>query len=177
MKKIISLLCILCMVLCFAPSTLAAEENASDEVVLMDNEYATVTLKGTIEEDYYVGYQVLFQNKTSDKYLWLTVDNGSVDGMMEYIDAQNSIVAPGMKSKAELQIYTDNSDVKTVDDLIDVKGSFTLFYNSDGGSSWEFLLEGVEFEIPDEDDIQEPDRKSTRLNSSHRHTSRMPSSA
>ena len=30
---------------------------------------------------------------------------------------------------------------------------------------------------PEHDDLNWPDRKSTRLNSSHRHTSRMPSSA
>ena len=148
MKKIVCLLCLLCMVFTSTTVMDAAEENVPDEIVLMDNEYGTVTLLDTIDEDYFVGYQVLFENKTSNQHLWLRVDNGSVDGMMEYIDTQNAMVAPGMKTKAELRIYTDNSDVKSVDDLKNVKGTFSILGNDDGGSTYSNLLEGVDFSIP-----------------------------
>ena len=125
----------------------SGEEAASGQV-LLDNDLATITLGDTIEESYYVGYNINIENK-SDKYLLVGIDNGSVDGFMTYLDIQGGSVSPGKKSKAEIRIYTnDDSDIKSLDDLKDVEGEFKISTNSDGSNSytgsndrWPFAIE------------------------------------
>jgi hypothetical protein len=121
--------------------------------VLLDDSYASITYDGTIEDSYYVGFKVIFENKTSDQYLLLSADNTSVDGMMQYMDIQNSTAAPGMKAESELRFYTDNSSIGSLDDLKNVKGTFRLSSNTDGGSTYSELESGMQFTIPSEEEL------------------------
>lgn len=103
--------------------------------VLVDNDMIKVTLNDEVEESYYVGYNVTIENK-SDYYILVSMDNTSVDGFMTYISLQNNTLAPEKKAKTNMQIYTDNSDVKTLDDLKNIEGTFTVSTNNDGSSSY-----------------------------------------
>lgn len=120
--------------------------------VLLDDQYASITYDGTVKGSNYVGYKVIFENKTSDQYLLLSADNTSVDGMMQYMDIQNSTVAPEMKVETELRFNTDNSGIKSIDDLKDVKGTFHISSSADGGVYYE-LESGIQFSIPSEEDL------------------------
>ena len=105
--------------------------------VLLDNEYITITLQGEVEESYYLGYELVLENK-SDEYILVSTENTSVDGYMMYLNLQNSSVSPGKKAKAELQIYNseEGAMVKTLADLKNVEGGFRLSFNSDGGNTY-----------------------------------------
>ena len=106
MRKYLALLgSVMLSVSCACSIPVSAEqqtESAQDETeqavsdVLLDDQYAKITYEDVIDEGYCVGYKVLFENKTSDQYLLLSSDNTSVNGMMQYMDIQNSTVAPGM---------------------------------------------------------------------------------
>lgn len=105
--------------------------------VLLDNEFITITLDGEVEESYYVGYKLILENKC-DQYILVSTDNTSVDGYMMYLNLQNSTVNPGKKAKAEMVVYTsdENTMVKSIADLKNIEGVFSLSFNSDGGNSY-----------------------------------------
>lgn len=135
--------------------TSAAEESEEEGTsfseqgkILLDNDLMLITLGEEIEESNYVGYSVVLENKTADQYLLLGIDNGSVDGMMTYINIQGGSVAPGKKSNAEFRFYTnDDSDIKALSDLRNIEGAFTLSSNTDGGNSYRGTGENYPFSI------------------------------
>ena len=51
--------------------------------VLLDNELAAIILEGEAEDSYYVGYNLVIENK-SDQYILVGIDNGSIDGGNSY---------------------------------------------------------------------------------------------
>ena len=115
---------------------------------ILDNDIVRITLGDSIVEDYRVGYKVLIENKT-DKYILVTTDNTSVDGFMVYVDIQNSSVAPNAKSVGELLVYTSSSDITGIDQFVNVKGSFRISTNTDGGNSYSGSGAGYTFEFAD----------------------------
>ena len=126
----------------------SAQTSAEDTKVLLDNDLAKITLGDPVEDSYYVGYAITIENKSDSKYILVSVDNGSVDGFMTYISVQGSTVAPGKKSKSELQIYTEDLDIKTADELKNVEGAFSISTNTDGGNSYNGSSERYPFSIP-----------------------------
>ena len=126
----------------------SAQTSAEDTKVLLDNDLAKITLGDPVEDSYYVGYAITIENKSDSKYILVSVDNGSVDGFMTYINVQGSSVAPGKKSKSELQIYTEDLDIKTADELKNVEGAFSISTNTDGGNSYDGSSERYPFSIP-----------------------------
>ena len=78
---------------------------------------------------------MLIENKT-DKYILFSTDNTSVDVFMAYVDLQNCTVAPNSKSVGELVVYTNDSDIESIDAFINVQGTFSLSTNTDGGNSY-----------------------------------------
>ena len=102
---------------------------------LLDNDKLLIVLGDKVEGSNYVGYRLYMENKT-DKYIYVGVDNGSVDGYMTYVNMQGSIIAPGKRSHAEMRVSTKNTDVKSLDDLKNIEGSFTISSNSDGTNSF-----------------------------------------
>ena len=129
-------------------SSEAAKEFAEKGKELLNNDLVTVTLGEPIDEDYYIGYSATIENKSSDKYVLVSIDNGSVDGLMTYISLQGGSVAPGKKSNAELRIYTEDLDIKTSDELKNVEGAFSISTNTDGGNSYNGSNERYPFSIP-----------------------------
>lgn len=126
-----------------------AEESFLEEgKVLLDNEYITITLEGEVEESYYVGYELVLENKC-DQYVLVTTDSTSIDGFMVYMNMQNSSVSPGKKAKAELVVYTsdESSMVKSIDDLKNIEGVFNLSFNSDGGGVYTGTNDAYPFSI------------------------------
>lgn len=105
--------------------------------VLLDNSYITITLESEVEESYYVGYKLILENKC-DQYILVSTNNTSIDGYMLFMNMQNSTVTPGKKARAELVVYTSDADsvIKSLDDLKNIEGVFTLSFNSDGGNSY-----------------------------------------
>ena len=73
-------------------SSEAAKEFAEKGKELLNNDLVTVTLGEPIDEDYYIGYSATIENKSSDKYVLVSIDNGSVDGLMTYISLQGGSV-------------------------------------------------------------------------------------
>ena len=126
----------------------SAQTSAEDTKILLDNDLAKITLGDPVEDSYYVGYAITIENKSDSKYILVSVDNGSVDGFMTYISVQGSSVAPGKKSKSELQIYTEDLDIKTADELKNVEGAFSISTNTDGGNSYNGSNERYPFSIP-----------------------------
>ena len=126
----------------------STQTSAEDTKVLLDNDLAKITLGDPVEDSYYVGYAITIENKSDSKYILVSVDNGSVDGFMTYISVQGSTVAPGKKSKSELQIYTEDLDIKTADELKNVEGAFSISTNTDGGNSYNGSNERYPFSIP-----------------------------
>ncbi len=126
----------------------SAQTSAEDTKILLDNDLAKITLGDPVEDSYYVGYAITIENKSDSKYILVSVDNGSVDGFMTYISVQGSSVAPGKKSKSELQIYTEDLDIKTADELKNVEGAFSISTNTDGGNSYTGSNERYPFSIP-----------------------------
>lgn len=126
----------------------SAQTSAEDTKILLDNDLAKITLGDPVEDSYYVGYAITIENKSDSKYILVSVDNGSVDGFMTYISVQGSTVAPGKKSKSELQIYTEDLDIKTADELKNVEGAFSISTNTDGGNSYNGSNERYPFSIP-----------------------------
>ena len=126
----------------------SAQTSADDTKILLDNDLAKITLGDPVEDSYYVGYAITIENKSDSKYILVSVDNGSVDGFMTYISVQGSTVAPGKKSKSELQIYTEDLDIKTADELKNVEGAFSISTNTDGGNSYNGSNERYPFSIP-----------------------------
>ena len=126
----------------------SAQTSAADTKILLDNDLAKITLGDPVEDSYYVGYAITIENKSDSKYILVSVDNGSVDGFMTYISVQGSTVAPGKKSKSELQIYTEDLDIKTADELKNVEGAFSISTNTDGGNSYNGSNERYPFSIP-----------------------------
>lgn len=100
--------------------------------VLADGDMVRITLMGTFDEDYAIGYKLLIENK-SDKYVLVTVDNTSVDGFMVYLNMQNASVSPGKSSVAELTAYTSGGDISSLDEFVNVEGTFSISTNTDGG--------------------------------------------
>ena len=138
-----------------APATEAPAVEAPAETpfleagkVLLDNEYITITLEGEVVEPYYVGYELVLENKC-DQYILVTTDSTSIDGFMVYMNMQNSSVNPGKKARAELVVYTsdDSSTVKSIDDLKNIEGVFNLSFNSDGGSTYTGTKDTYPFSI------------------------------
>lgn len=125
----------------------SAQTSADDTKILLDNDLAKITLGDPVEDSYYVGYAITIENKSDSKYILVSVDNGSVDGFMTYISVQGSTVAPGKKSKSELQIYTEDLDIKTADELKNVEGAFSISTNTDGGNSYNGSSERYPFSI------------------------------
>lgn len=132
-----------------AGESVAADAAASTEQVLLDNDIVKVTLGDKVEDSNYIGYSALIENK-SDQYILLGIDASSVDGLMTDFNVQGGSVAPGKKSKAEFRVYTSNSDVKSLDDLKNVEGIFTISTNTDGGNSYTRLKDTYPFTISDE---------------------------
>ncbi len=126
----------------------SASEEKTEGQILLDNEQITIALTGTVEDSYYVGYSLTLDNK-SDEYILVGIDNGSVDGFMTYIDVQGGSVAPKKKSKAEMRFYTKDGDIKSLDDLKNVEGAFTISTNTDGGSSYTRSKETYPFTVGD----------------------------
>jgi hypothetical protein len=106
--------------------------------VLVDNETIKISALEKFEDSYRVGYKLMVENKSATKYLLVRADNTSVNGLMTFVDIQNSSIAPGKKAKAELCVYTsdENSDIKTLDDFVNIEGIFTFSSNEDGSNSY-----------------------------------------
>ena len=113
---------------------------------LLDNDKVTVILLDKTEGSNFVGYNLYIENKT-DKYVMVNVDNASVDGFMTYINLQGSTLAPGKKSYAVMRVSTKNTDIKSMDDLKNVEGSFTISTNTDGGHSYTGTNDHYPFKI------------------------------
>lgn len=113
----------------------ASGENSG---VLLDNETVTISALEKFEDSYRVGYKLMVENKSATKYLLLKAENTSVDGLMTFIDIQNASIAPGKKAKSELCVYTSNedSDITSLDEFVNIEGTFTFFSNEDGSNSY-----------------------------------------
>lgn len=125
----------------------SSSEASEDSNVLLDNEIATVTYVEPVEGSNYIGAKLLIENKTDDKTVMMNADNTSVNGYMQYMSLNNSVVAPGMKSYAELVLYTSDSPVTSLDEYVNVGGTLRVWYNEDGGSSYSDSTDPVPFEI------------------------------
>ena len=127
----------------------SVENTVSDPNVLLDNEWAKITVEAPVEGAYYIGYSILIENR-SDQYIWVQIENGSVDGSMTDLYVSNAHVAPGKKSKAEIQIYvTEKSVIKSLNDLKNVEGIFEIAANTDGGNEYTVIKDSYPFAIAD----------------------------
>lgn len=108
---------------------LAAPETTGQ--VMVDDDMIRMTLVGPFDEDYALGCKLLIENK-SEEYILVNTDNTSVDGFMVYLNLQNSTIAPGKNAVAELTAYTGNGDVESMEDFINIEGTFTISTNTDG---------------------------------------------
>ena len=124
-----------------------APEVSEDSNVLLDNELARVSYVEPVEGSNYIGVKLLVENKTEDKTIMVNADNTSVNGYMQEMSMKNSVVAPGMKSYAELALYTSDSPVTSLDEYVNVGGTLRIWYNEDGGSSYSDSSASVPFEI------------------------------
>ena len=109
----------------------------------MDNEYCTVILKGTDDEDGMWGYswKVYLENKTADKTLMFGMNNTSVNGVM--VDPLwAATVVPGKKSNETISWLSTSLEKNNIkaDDITQV--SFTLnVYDKDDWAADKFVDE------------------------------------
>ncbi|MCI6736784.1 MAG: hypothetical protein MR593_01500 [Intestinibacter sp.] len=143
MKKLISI--IACFILCLsfvgcssdAPASNVSssdvksknqEDKNKEEIVLVDNDYATVTITEKYEDMGEIGYKVTIVNKTKKKHLMVAVEDVSVDGVMNDPFWATDITA-GKTDYSEIYWFEDgedNKNVKSIDDLKNVEGKITI---------------------------------------------------
>ncbi len=126
-----------------------AQSDQSQGRVLLDTDLAKITLGDTVEGSNYIGYAVQIENKSSDTYISVNLTNTSIDGFMTDMFLDGGRLSPGMKSNAEMKIYTEDSDVKSLDDLKNVQGSFEINTNIDGTNSYAVSGDAYPFTISD----------------------------
>ncbi|MBQ9030882.1 MAG: hypothetical protein IJ106_05445 [Parasporobacterium sp.] len=132
-----------------APVPVAA---VGGEMVLIDDEICTVSLKSFSSEDSYYGYvvKVFIENKT-DKNLYFTTDYVS---MNDYIlDCYwGETVSSGHKSNSEMNFYKDDMELNGITDVRSI--AFTLSARDD--DDWSNMLEQETFTIyPYGEDVPE----------------------
>ena len=125
----------------------SAENTVSDPNVLLDNEWAKITLTGKLEEPD-IGYSVMIEN-TSEQYITVAIKDSSVDGLMTGFYFRQSHVAPGKKLKTEMSIFADNPDIKSPSDLKNIEGNFWIAVSKDGEETYVYQKEKYPFTIPD----------------------------
>ena len=54
---------------------------------------------------------------------------------MTHMTLYNSIAAPGKVSVCELDVYNDNEVASSLEQFVNVTGTFEVWYNEDGSSS------------------------------------------
>lgn len=134
------------------------EEELAEPIILIDNGFLTVTATAKFKDpweyssssdNFTMGYRVLVENKTTNKYFMLGVSNISVDGMMTDGFTNNIQVAPGKKAVEAIYVQKLTTDfVNTIDDLVDFEGTLTVFANEDGGLRGVGFGDAVEFAFP-----------------------------
>lgn len=109
----------------------AIDATAVEEVVLLDDELCTVTIKKfEIPEDDYYGFsaKVFVENKTSDINIWAHMENVSVNGYM--IDPYwGEDVAAGHKSNSEMSIRKEDLAANGITDISEL--SFRMEIDDD----------------------------------------------
>lgn len=120
-----------------------AAKSEFQEQTIVDNEYCTVILKGTDDEDGMWGYswKVYLENKTADKTLMFGMNNTSVNGVM--VDPLwAATVVPGKKSNETISWLSTSLEKNNIkaDDITQV--SFTLnVYDKDDLAADKFVDE------------------------------------
>lgn len=132
----------------------ADEEVPLEEVVLLDNEYVTVTAIAKYKDvyRYEVGYRVFVENHT-DYYLSLSHDSVSVDGFMVDDSVYNHIasVSPKKNAYGSLPFYVNKDSaynaVDKIEGLYNVDGIINVIQNTDGSNQYKSTDWGGEFHI------------------------------
>lgn len=119
---------------------------------LLNNDQVVITLEDWVEEDNYVGYSAIIENKTADKYLSINIEQSSVNGFMTSMHTEGTTVAPGKKSKAVFGVYKKDAGVDSPEELKNVEGVITIFSNTDGGNSYTGSDENYPFSISEDTD-------------------------
>ena len=120
-----------------------AAKSEFQEQTIVDNEYCTVILKGTDDEDgmWDYSWKVYLENKTADKTLMFGMNNTSVNGVM--VDPLwAATVVPGKKSNETISWLSTSLEKNNIkaDDITQV--SFTLnVYDKDDLAADKFVDE------------------------------------
>lgn len=106
------------------------EEIQETDVVMVDNEYCKITLKGKYQDEVNgeVGYKVLIENKC-DKDLSMYATELSVNGMMNENFAFYEDISVGKKCNSEIVWYTwiDGQEITSMEDLVDVQMTIVVY--------------------------------------------------
>lgn len=121
--------------------------------VLVDGDMVRITLMGTFDDDYAIGYEMLIENK-SDEYILVTVDNTSVDGFMVHLNMQNASISPGKNTVAQLTAYTSSGDITSLDEFVNVEGVFKLSTNTDGSGIYHGTNLSYPFSLVDANTVE-----------------------
>lgn len=109
------------------------EEKQELDVVMLDNDYCKMTLKGKYQDDVNgkVGYKVLIENKC-DKDISVYLDKVSVDGMMNENYTFYEDVSVGKKCNSEIIWYSwiDGQEVLSMEDLKEVQMTVIVYDNT-----------------------------------------------
>ena len=106
------------------------EEKQELDVIMLDNDYCKMTLKGKYQDDVNgeVGYKVLVENKC-DKDISVYLDKVSVDGMMNESYTFYEDVSVGKKCNSEIIWYSWSygQEVFSMEDLKEVQMTVIVY--------------------------------------------------
>ena len=114
------------------------DATAVDEVVLVDDDNITVTIKNFSEDDYYAMTAKIFVENKTDINLYVTFDDVSVNGYM--CDPWwGTSVSAGHKSNSDLHFYQDDIEESGIENIRDIE--FTLRARDDDDYSADYIVD------------------------------------
>ena len=105
------------------------DATAYDEIVLIDDDLCTVTIKEmSDEDDYYAATAKIFTENKSDKNFYFTVKDVSVNGYMTSLWWGTSVAA-GHKANSDAHFYADDLAASSIEQIKEIE--FTLIVYDD----------------------------------------------
>ena len=123
-----------------------------EPLVIVDDDYCIISIVSRYQDDLFVGYVALVENKTDDT-ISVDLDDVSVDGFMNIVTNKNTTITAGNKgyvnfavvNGAREDVSSRSPNVKKMDDLKNVKGTMKV-YSKDGSRL--NRLDTIEITIP-----------------------------